>query len=323
MSSFVLCARANEDDKFIGEPGPLTYLEVPADMSVPLPSHAMNDATSWFKKIVQLANPGNITKKLDIVFFVHGYNTDPHEALLRQRLVEAELNQRNFPCMVVGFDWPTGGSALDYEHDRSRAVATAGYLVSGGIIPFVRFNQTDCPVNVHVMAHSMGAFVVREGFRMADKIRDPQISTSWRISQMVLFAADVSSECFELDHPDMVPVFDHCGRLTNYFSGHDEALMASNVKNMDIESRVGRVGMPVDTPAHEKALDVNCSDRYAYVPDRSCKKISGMKSHSWYLEDEVWYDDLAIALSGKMDRNLIPTRTWVGHNDFELMSHKS
>jgi hypothetical protein len=43
-----------------------------------------------------------------------------------------------------------------------------------------------------------------------------------------------------------------------------------------------------------------------------------MKSHSWYLEDSIWYDDLAYTLKGHLDRNLIPTRTLVGENDFVL-----
>ncbi len=43
-----------------------------------------------------------------------------------------------------------------------------------------------------------------------------------------------------------------------------------------------------------------------------------MTSHSWYLEDEVWYDDLAFTLQGNIDRNAIPTRTKIGENDFVL-----
>ena len=118
----------------------------------------------------------------------------------------------------------------------------------------------------------------------------------------------------------MVPVFRHCGRLTNYFSGYDEALAVSNIKNIDISSRVGRVGMPSDTPAHEKALDVDCGPRYVAVADRKLKIIHGMASHSWYLEDPIWYDDLAYTLKGQMDRNVIPTRTRIGKNDFVLKS---
>lgn len=322
MSSFVLSVRdkVSNEDKFGSRMGSVSYLQVPDNITVPLPSHKVGGVRQWLDRIVSQANPPGTEegKELDIIFLVHGYNTDPEEALVRQRLVEAELRKRQFECMVIGFDWPTAGSAALYTYDRFEAQDAASYLVKGGIIPFANYTLKDCPINIHVMAHSMGGFVVREAFRNVDKGRNANLANDWRIGQLVLFAADVSSECFSLDNSDMVPVFNHCGRLTNYFSGYDEALAVSNVKNIDINSRVGRVGMPIDTPAHEKALDVDCGPRYAAVPDRKFKVIDGMTSHSWYLEDPLWYDDLAFTLEGQIDRNAIPTRTRVGENDFVL-----
>jgi len=57
------------------------------------------------------------------------------------------------------------------------------------------------------------------------------------------------------------------------------------------------------------------------VPDRKFTVIDGMVSHSWYLEDSVWYDDLALTLKGQIDRDSIPARTKVGKNDFVLMTN--
>jgi len=322
MDSFVLSVRdkVSGEDEFAGSIGAVSYLQVPAKDKMPLPSHKLGGARQWLDNIVSQAKPDGTASgdELDVVFFVHGYNTSPEEALKRQRLVEAELRNRQFACMVIGFDWPTAGNAVMYTYDRFEAQKAAACLVKGGIIPFSKYNLNNCPINIHVMAHSMGGFVVREAFRSVDKGRDANLSNDWRIGQLVFFAADVSSKCFALDNSDMVPVFDHCGRLTNYFSGYDEALAVSSVKNIDIDSRVGRVGMPMDTPGHEKALDVDCGPRYNAVPDHKFKVIDGMASHSWYLEDSIWYDDLAYTLKGQIDRNAIPTRTRVEENDFVL-----
>lgn len=220
--------------------------------------------------------------------------------------------------MVVGFDWPSEGETLLYLADRAKALDSAALLVKAGVIPFMKFSLPNCPINVHIMAHSMGGFVVREAFRSIDKIRDPDLANDWRIGQLVFFAADVSSASFALDNSDMIPTFNHCGRLTNYFSGYDEALAVSNAKNIDTSSRVGRVGMPEDTPADDKALDVDCGLRYQAVPDREFAVIEGMISHSWYLEDANWYTDLAYTLRGSIDRNSIPSRTLLHKNDFRL-----
>lgn len=323
MSSFVLCVRNKDSqtDTFGGSIGSPTYLEVPDGETVPRPSHKIGGVKAWMDGIVAQAAP-KIGESLDIVFFVHGYNTPPVESLLRQRLVEKEMRQRGFNCLVVGFDWPTSGSAALYLRDRTLAQGAASQLVDGAIIPFTKYNLKDCPVKIHLMAHSMGGFVVREAFRTVDKTRDANLSNDWRLGQVVFFAADVSSDSFDLDHPDMVPVFNHCGRLTNYFSGYDQALAVSNAKNIDISSRVGRVGMPTDNPGDDKALDVDCGPRFAAVPNRQFKIIDGMTSHSWYLEDEIWYDDLAYTLKGEVDRELIPTRTRLEKNDFRLNTSK-
>lgn len=327
MSSFVLCTRSKNagEDSFGGGSGPASYLIVPDDVKEPLPSHKAGGIRQWLDAVVQHANPPEKQpeESLDIVFFVHGYNTSPQEALTRQRLVEKELQARDYQCLVIGFDWPTAGSAALYAYDRFEAQHAASLLVKGGIIPFANYTLKDCPINIHVMAHSMGGFVVREAFRSMDKGRNADLANDWRVGQMVLFGADISSSCFAVNDTEMLPVFDHCGRLTNYFSGYDKALGVSNVKNIDISSRVGRVGMPPDTPAHEKALDVDCGPRYTAIPEsqrKDFKVINGMVSHSWYLEDKIWYDDLAYTLKGHIDRNAIPTRTPVINriNDFIL-----
>ena len=327
MNSYILCVRnrVSGKDNFGKGLGSVLYLEVSDSATVPRPSHKVGGVREWLDKIVKQANPPETAPghELDVIFFVHGYNTDPEEALKRQRLVEKELRNRGFRCMVIGFDWPTAGSAALYAYDRFEAQNAASLLAKGGIIPFANYTLKDCPINIHVMAHSMGGFVVREAFRAVDKGRNSDLANDWRIGQVVLFAADLSSDCFALNDTEMVPVFNHCGRLTNYFSGHDEALAVSNVKNIDISSRVGRVGMPVDTPAHEKAVDVDSGPRYAAIPEDERKTnlktvIDGMVSHSWYLNDPIWYDDLAYTLKGQIDRNSIPSRTHVGSNDFIL-----
>ena len=333
MYSFVLCVRDKESsvDEFGSGFGSVSYLQIPTnnDLSiqprtVPRPSNKVSGLKEWLGNIVSQAMPDNVPpgNGLDIVFFVHGYNTSPEEALTRQRLVEKNLKERGFQCMVIGFDWPTGGTPALYEYDRFEAQKAASLLVEGGILPFVNFTVKNCPINVHLMAHSMGAFVVREAFRAVDKGHSSDLANDWRIGQLVLFGADISSDCFELGDKDMAPVFNHCGRLTNYFSGYDEALAVSNLKNIDISSRVGRIGMPKDSQANNKAVDVNCGPRYKAIDEdtrKQFKYINGMVSHSWYLEDQIWNDDLAYTLKGQLDRYLIPTRSRVENNDNDFV----
>ena len=88
---------------------------------------------------------------------------------------------------------------------------------------------------------------------------------------------------------------------------------------MGLSPRVGRVGLPESAPP--KALDVNCSERYEnLVAAGKLNNVIGDKSHSWYFHDDRWYADLAATISGKIDRNAVPTRNIVAgkDNDFVL-----
>lgn len=315
MNSFVLCVRdtMSDNNTFGIGMGPVSYLQVPDNITKPTPSHKIR-LGKWFDNVISQAMAPNTP--LDIIFFVHGYNTNAEEALSHQRSIEDRLQQRGINCMVIGFDWPTAGSALSYLYDRSQAADAAIFLVKGGIVPFTKYTSNQCAITVHVMAHSMGGFVVREAFRTVDKSRSSVSADNWRVGQVVLFAADLSSDCFALNSQDMIPIINRCGRITNYFSGHDEALMVSNLKNLDVSSRLGRVGMPVETSAHKKALDVDCGPRYIASSVGKIPSIDG--SHSWYFNDDVWYDDLAFTIQGTMDRSVIPTRAYIGVNDFIL-----
>jgi len=309
---FILCTRNKKDNKFGTKLGNVTYLKIPKDEKTPSPSHKMDNIKFWFEAIIEKATI-NRESDLSVVFFIHGYNTDSEEALNRQRQVEKKLGEHGFSCVVVGFDWDSAGNVVDYLYDRTNAIKTATTLVTAGIIPFALYKHESCLINVNIIAHSMGAFVVREAFRNTDKSRISKISSDWKIGQLVLVAADISSDCFaNADDKDTKFLFKHCGRLTNYFSGHDEVLAVSNIKNIDIDSRVGRVGMPTNSIGNSKALDVDCSQRY--------NSTSSGSSHSWYFFDEMWYSDLVLTLKSNIDRNLFTTRIKNGENDFELKS---
>lgn len=323
MSDYVLCVRNEKNGEFGTETGDVSYLEIRNTETVPTPlCHKVESVKIWLENIMDKATKNGNTE-LNIVFFVHGYNTDSQEALERQRLLEKNLCERGLSCIVIGFDWASDSSPILYKHDRTNASHAAYLLVDAGIVPFALFNRPNCTIKIHIVAHSMGAFVIREAFRQADDRRMKNVPNDWRVNQLVLFAADLSSSSFAVgEDSKMLPIFNHCGRLTNYFSGYDSALCVSDWKNVDVSSRVGRVGMPADTPGHSKALDVDCGFRYNAIPPEELESIKGMISHSWYFEDKVWYDDLALTLKGQVDRNQFNTRIKKGENDFELISKK-
>lgn len=310
MSSYIITNRNKTSEGFGNKCSTTSYLIVPDNENSPLTVHKTS-LKNWMNEILNDAN--NLDSSAHIILYVHGYNSTPDESLERQRQIEKQLKRRDVQCIVVGFDWPANSSALEYLSDRKDANISAQILANDGIIPFALYNNPNCTLKVHIISHSMGCFIVREAFRNMDKMR--LSNPCWKVNQIVFVAGDISSSCFEKDNADMLPVFNHCNRLTNYFSGCDLALILSNMKNLDIDSRVGRVGMPTDNPGNSKAIDIDCSERYF----DNYSLIDLMESHEWYFNDSNWYSDLKYTIEGKLDRNVIPTRIKLFENDFKLL----
>jgi esterase/lipase superfamily enzyme len=241
----------------------------------------------------------------DIAFLVHGYNVGVEDVDRAQRLTLQGLAANDFSCQVICFDWPSGQNVIAYLRDLDHARLTAVRLVSAGVKPFVAALAKDCNIRVHVLGHSMAAFVVREAFDHADD--GSTTATGWTANQLVLFSGDVDAASFSANDADTESLYRHCYRLTNYFSGHDEALQISNVKRIGVEPRVGRVGLPDDAPA--KGVNVDCSAYFeqTYGAQAGSLNYLGL-THSWYFSDPMFMQDLAITLRGAIDREKIPTR---------------
>jgi esterase/lipase superfamily enzyme len=211
--------------------------------------------------------------------------------------------EAGYAGVVASFDWPSADSALNYLEDRSDAKQTAIRLVTDCIAPFSVVQSPGCRVNVHVLAHSTGAYVVREAFDDADD-RPRIAAANWTASQVVFIGADVSAKSMAAGNAKSSSLYRHCVRLTNYSNPFDAVLKLSNVKRIGVAPRVGRVGLPEGVP--DKAVNVDCG-RY-YAAHEAEMQVLGAKSHSWHIGDPVFTRDLVFTLEGDIDRRAIPTR---------------
>lgn len=313
MPRLMMTLRSVAGGAFTGDPapGPTRYLIVPDDVTTPALAHAVA-VKAWIKAIMTRFGPPGAdgTIRGDLVFLVHGYNDDIVKVTALHDLVAAGLGKAGFASLVISFDWPSEGIPLAYLQDRMEAKITAMRLVRDGIRLFLETVTDDCKVNVHIVAHSMGAFVVRHAFDHANDNR--ATAWDWSIAQVALVAGDISQASMSEGHAESIELYRHCFRLTNYCNGFDEVLQISNAKRLGIAPRVGRVGLPPDAP--DKAVNLDCSTRYASEDAKGAFDALDLGfggSHSWYFHDEAVMRDLAITLGGKIDRNVIPTRAKV------------
>lgn len=300
----VFTARALRRGAFADSPGPVRFLEVPPGADAPLPGHRMGKA-DWVRAVMQAAGgtPGaGLPKRGDIVIYVHGFNTEPGDMLRRLRKLKAALAGNGYRGTVIGFDWPSAGQALNYLEDRKDAKASALALVDEGISTFAALQRPDCPIDVHVLAHSMGCYVVREAFDDADD-RPAVAARSWSVSQVLLVAADLSVSSLSAGSAKSSSLYRHAVRVTHYHNPLDEVLSLSAVKRLGVSPRSGRVGM--ERPLPPKAVDIYCGARFRAVAGPEPGLQAG---HTWYFDDPVFLRDVALTVAGRLDRHELPTR---------------
>ncbi len=316
MADYLLTVRRVRKNKFDAEPGRTRFLEVPGKR-LPTPAHAIKQA-AWVDAVMAEGHTHSNQRTGedcgDIAVLVHGYNNDAKSIMWRHRRLKTDLAAAGFKGVLVSFDWPSDDRALNYLEDRSDAKMTALRLVDDCISLLASAQFRGCEYNVHVVAHSTGAYVVREGFDDADD-RPGIAATNWNVSQLCLVGADVSSRSMSASDSKSSSIYRHCTRLTNYQNPYDKVLKLSNIKRVGVAPRVGRIGLPDDHS--DKAVNVNCGAYFARK-DRKKATFIGAYDHSWYFGDKVFARDLAATLQGDIDRHFIPGRQKDEHGALHL-----
>ncbi|OSP55169.1 alpha/beta hydrolase [Pseudoruegeria sp. SK021] len=306
MPDYVFTVRNKRGEVFGSDAGMTRFLRVPETDLTTAPHHQIRKG-AWFQDVLaegtRRIDPDTGQRVGDIVIYVHGFNNSTEKLLSRHRKIKASFARQGFQGVVVSFDWPAADTSLNYLEDRWDAKQTANQLVKEGIASFVKLQTPDCEVNLHLMAHSMGCYVVREAFDDADDRRSIA-AVSWSVSQILLFGADVSVGSLAAESAKSSSLYRHCNRLTNYFNPFDAALSLSNVKRIGVSPRAGRVGLPAHVPA--KAVNVDCGAHY--TAPRHKFEDSHFAGHRWYFDDDVFLQDAYLTILGSTDRNRLPTR---------------
>jgi esterase/lipase superfamily enzyme len=307
MPDYVISVRAVYKGKdFVSEPGRTRFLRVPSRKN-PKPRHEI-DRDEWLARVLKEAktsvDPASNQPVGDILVFVHGYYSSPAVVIDRHRELKRNLAAVGYQGTVVSYDWPSAESALNYLEDRSDAKTTALRLVSDGIALLAESQTPDCRINVHLLGHSMGAYVIREAFDDADD-RPSIAATNWTVSQLCLIGADISSSSMSAGNPKSSSLYRHAVRVTNYYNPFDNVLKLSNVKRIGTAPRLGRIGLPEQVPA--EAVDIDTGPYYSTLREDWDDPL-GVEAHSWYIGNRLFIQDLFFTLQGDLDRHAIPTR---------------
>lgn len=238
----------------------------------------------------------------DVLFLVHGFNVSHEAARAFHLKCVVALAAAGWRGKLISFDWPSDGLVFAYLPDRNNARAAASALVTSAISLLELTQQSGCTISVHVLAHSMGGFVVQQAFTWSYQ----DVPPDWSVGQLIFASADVDQSVFSTGNFSAAKFAQHGGRLTAYCNRYDKALLVSNAKRLDLAPRMGRVGLPDDAPA--MMCEVDCSELFEKVYPSLEDDLSPVITHSFYFDQPEFWRDVVLTLAGGIDRRIFPTR---------------
>ena len=268
---------------------------------------------------------------IDTIVFFHGFYNSFESSLIGaaelKRLYETEGNRE---YTMIALSWPSDGELLfAYDDDRrdareSRKVLGAGfYKMSQFLIELCwlkysqktisdtgriknvknKSNRTKCG-RLHIMAHSMGNYVLRHVLQELCKItggRIPQL-----FDEILLIAADEDEDSFE--HKNKFKFLPELAkRISVYFNQADIPLIISDLfmGNMD------RLGSEGPRKPHKIPTNVSLIN---------CKNVAkGLLRHDYHKTESGVRKDISYVLAGKKSED-IPSRIYFSEtNSYHLI----
>lgn len=247
-------------------------------------------------------------KKTDTLVFIHGFNVTFTGALTAGALLAQGLKAEGRTVNIVVFSWPSDGSAvplMSYYSDREDARVT-GPAVARAFLKLREYvlalpDADYCQRRVHLLAHSMGAYVLRNSVQaLLAKDRDSLVRL---FDQIMLAAPDEDDDTFEHDYK--LRCLPRLGRqVTVYFNPNDKGLLVSD-KTKANPDRLGSDGPRLVDLIPKKVVLVDCR----HVADSADRFIE----HSYYIRSKAMEMDMTAVLSDQAPDD-ISNRIFVERN---------
>ncbi len=181
---------------------------------------------------------GRIGANRDILLYVHGFNVSYDEA--RFRLAQI-ANDGRFGGIAVLYTWPATGSLLDYGAAKENATAARDALTK----LIRRLSEVPDVGRVHILAHSMGAWLTMEALRENAISGSPDLNG--KLGDVMLAAPDIDLNVFRQQLARLDP-----SHVSVLVAANDRALSLSRTLAGD-RPRLG--GLDPNNPKDRAALD--------------------------------------------------------------------
>lgn len=264
------------------------------------------------ERIFQELRAEMLNGNTETIVFVHGYNVSFGGALSAAADLQKKYRPSGKTPNVIVFSWPSDGSlvrpahladVIAYKADRNDARASGSafcraMLKAADFMAEIR-RADACKGRIHLLAHSMGNYVVRNGLQ--DALRHIAGALPRIFDTVLLMAADEDNDAFEVEHKLLrLPEMSHA--IAIYANRGDLALTFSD-KAKNNPARLGLQG---------PRLPLNLTGNTSYVDVSDL--IDGVVEHSYFLDSQRVIDD-AVSVLSNLSPDLIPKRRYVPANN--------
>jgi len=231
----------------------------------------------------------------DTILFIHGFDYKFDEALIGLGELKQRLDIGKFgPANMVVFTWPSDGAMIpyvSYASDRRDAKDSgeAGGRALLQLTDFLSKLTVDdiCRGRIHIVAHSMGNYVLRNALQAL--VKQLPASPPTLFEQVLLIAADEDYDALELDFK-LSPLASLAKRTHVYYNADDLALDISRFTKGN-PRRLGSRG-----PKNSSAI----ADSVILVDASSIARggLDDLSYHHYYLISKEMAPDMAQSLQG-------------------------
>ncbi|PPD43653.1 MAG: hypothetical protein CTY15_08895 [Methylocystis sp.] len=181
---------------------------------------------------------GRIGNSRDILLYVHGFNTTHDEARFRLAQVVAD---GGFAGVATLFSWNSRGGVFNYEYDKEAATVSRDALEK----MLLALSRTPGVGRVHILAHSMGAWLTMETLRGVALSGHPDLDG--KLGEVMLANPDIDLNVFR---QQLAKVDPH--RVSIFVASNDRALAISS-RIAGARTRLG--AMDPEKPEDKAELD--------------------------------------------------------------------
>ncbi len=169
---------------------------------------------------------GRIGVNRDVLVYVHGFNTSLDTARLSAAQIAADSH---FGGVTVLFSWPSKAQLFDYVSDKDSAMASRDSLQQ----LISDLSETPGVGKIHVLAHSMGAWLAMEALRQETLAGNHGLDG--HLGDVMLASPDIDMDVFASQMEKLRPA-----DVTVFASSKDRALSISSAL-ADSRLRVGAI----------------------------------------------------------------------------------